>query len=68
MQFSCIFVHFQVFATVKICYTIKLYLNLAHKITFNMESFELLLNFVFTRTCNMINILANKSSCKNLNK
>ena len=46
------FGHFQIFTTVKICFTIKLYLT--HKMTFNMESFKLFQSFVVIRTCNMI--------------
>jgi len=48
MKFACIFRHSQVFATVKICFTNKLYLT--RKMTFKMESFCLFLSFALTHT------------------
>jgi len=36
MKFSCIFGHFQVFTTVKICFTLS-----RRKMTFNMGRFKL---------------------------
>jgi len=59
--FPANFGHFQVFTTVKICFTIKLCLT--HKMTFNMESFNLFVSFVLTHAT-WLNILRNKSSWK----